>query len=258
VPGRSSSREAAAGRRQDGPPARASATWRHGLQRPRRALSALCRRGGARDHLEDVPAARAAGLARGSRGPALGTDARRRGHGGQASVACARDQRSRPGHAPGRRGRAACGPARGRPGERKAGVLGDLGPTDSGLRARFSLTGPPSTGPRAPGGTSHAPCIPSDPVGSPGVQNGREAPGNPLRLESSADAWIRWAQCMKAPPFMSRPWPVTPRASGEHSQATRPATSSGSLMRPSGTACMAMAWACSGETPSPAAMPSMP
>ena len=44
---------------------------------------------------------------------------------------------------------------------------------------------------------------------------------------------------IQAPPFWSIAWPVTPRASGESSQATVPAMSSGCDIRPSGTSRIA-------------------
>ena len=46
-------------------------------------------------------------------------------------------------------------------------------------------------------------------------------------------------QPIQAPPFWSIAWPVMPRATGESSQATVPAISSGWDMRPSGTASIA-------------------
>ena len=47
------------------------------------------------------------------------------------------------------------------------------------------------------------------------------------------------SQPIQAPPFWSIAWPTTPRASGESSHATVPATSSGCPMRPTGTARIA-------------------
>ena len=55
----------------------------------------------------------------------------------------------------------------------------------------------------------------------------------------------RGPQDMNAPPFMSRVCPVTPCASGEVSQVTSPAISSGRPMRPRGTSFMAKAKASS-------------
>ena len=46
-------------------------------------------------------------------------------------------------------------------------------------------------------------------------------------------------QPVQAPPFWSIAWPVTPRATGDSSQATVPAISYGWAMRRSGTASIA-------------------
>ena len=63
---------------------------------------------------------------------------------------------------------------------------------------------------------------------------------------------------VQPPPFWSIAWPVTPRASGESSQATVPAMSSGWPIRPSGTAFIASATASSRVIPVASTIASMP
>ena len=91
-------------------------------------------------------------------------------------------------------------------------------------------------------------CVPRAAAGALGARVGGARPGRPgrrgrrdrtptgrvaPRTERGA------AQPVQAPPFWSIAWPVMPRASGESSHATVPATSSGWDMRRSGTSRIA-------------------
>ncbi len=92
------------------------------------------------------------------------------------------------------------------------------------------------------GGARRRTELPPQPASSPeqtGTGEERLARSSPIRSARSRTS----AHPIQAPPFWSIVWPVTPRASGESSQATVPAMSSGWPIRPSGTSRIASAYA---------------
>ncbi len=121
-------------------------------------------------------------------------------------------------------------------------------------RAPADLSPPLALGDVAPGGVEGLPNVGVRDVEAPAAERGAvglldRRVGGEERVARVEEDGLRLLQGITCPPSMTIDCPVTLRASSPASQATRPATSSGTRTSPSGAILAAARKACSSSIP---------